>query len=144
MGSASVQGRLWGHAPRDWAEVVEPQLRPLAAATLGALAPLAGVRLLDAGCGTGLTLKLAAEAGAHVSGLDAAASGPGRLHAPGAGGLRTAGGRAVQCADRANALHQRQDGERARVQHPAQAGRKQSRAGRDGGWSRHCRPAAPP
>jgi len=74
MGSATVQGQLWGHAPRDWAQVVEPLLRPLAEATLNALAPLSGLRILDAGCGTGLALRLAADRGAQVSGLDASAA----------------------------------------------------------------------
>jgi SAM-dependent methyltransferase len=74
MGSAQVQGELWGHAPQDWAEVVEPLLRPLSEATLAALAPLQGRTFLDAGCGAGGTLSLAQDAGARVSGLDA--SGP--------------------------------------------------------------------
>ncbi len=73
MGSAVTQGELWGHAPQDWAEVVEPLLQPLFAATLEALAPLEGKSLLDAGCGAGGALRLARDAGARVSGLDASA-----------------------------------------------------------------------
>jgi SAM-dependent methyltransferase len=73
MGSADVQGTLWGAASRDWAEVAEPLSRPLHEATLTALAPLSGLRLLDVGCGAGLALRLAADRGARATGLDAAA-----------------------------------------------------------------------
>jgi SAM-dependent methyltransferase len=74
MGSATVQGQLWGTGPHDWAEVIEPMLRPIHLAALEALAPLSGLSLLDAGCGAGLALRLAAERGARVSGLDASAA----------------------------------------------------------------------
>jgi SAM-dependent methyltransferase len=73
MGSAGVQGRLWGGAARDWAEVCEPLTQPLHEATFAALAPLAGLEVLDVGCGTGLAMQLAAGQGARVTGLDAAA-----------------------------------------------------------------------
>ena len=46
-------------------------MRPLYRATLDALAPLQGSRLLDAGCGSGQALADAAALGAVVSGLDA-------------------------------------------------------------------------
>jgi SAM-dependent methyltransferase len=72
MGSADVQGRLWGAAARDFAEVSEPLSRPLYEATLAALAPLTALSLLDVGCGSGLALRLAADRGARVTGLDAA------------------------------------------------------------------------
>ena len=68
MGSAAVQGRLWGTGPRDWAEVIEPLLRPVHLATMEALRPLSGLSLLDAGCGAGLALRLAAKQGARVMG----------------------------------------------------------------------------
>jgi SAM-dependent methyltransferase len=74
MGSATVQGQLWGTGPHDWAEVIEPLLYPIHLATAEALAPLSGLSLLDAGCGTGLALRLAAARGARVSGLDASAA----------------------------------------------------------------------
>ena len=74
MGSAAMQGRLWGTSPRDWAEVSEPLVRPLHEATVAALRPLDGRSLLDAGCGSGLALRIAAAAGARVSGLDASAA----------------------------------------------------------------------
>jgi SAM-dependent methyltransferase len=72
MGSAAEQGRLWGAAPKDWAEVAEPLSRPLYEATFAALAPLSGLALLDVGCGAGLALQLAAGQGAQVAGLDVA------------------------------------------------------------------------
>ena len=73
MGSAEVQGELWGRHPQTWAKFQESQMRPLYDATLEALEPLADRALLDAGCGAGLALRLAADRGAVVSGLDASA-----------------------------------------------------------------------
>jgi SAM-dependent methyltransferase len=74
MGSAAIQGQLWSASPQDWAEVGEPQMWPVHQAAVDALAPLAGQALLDAGCGSGQLLRLAAAAGATVSGLDASAA----------------------------------------------------------------------
>lgn len=48
-------------------------MRPLYEATLDALEPLRDQRLLDAGCGSGLAVHLAADRGASVFGLDASA-----------------------------------------------------------------------
>jgi SAM-dependent methyltransferase len=73
MGSAQVQAQLWGRAPEIWSTTIEPQMAPLYVATLEALQPLAGERLLDAGCGAGLALSEAAARGAEVAGLDATA-----------------------------------------------------------------------
>jgi len=73
MGSAEVQGELWGRAPQAWADYQEPQMRPIYEVTLEALEPLPGKALLDAGCGAGLVVRLAADRGAIVSGLDASA-----------------------------------------------------------------------
>jgi SAM-dependent methyltransferase len=73
MGSAEVQGELWGRDPQTWADYQEPQMRPMYDAALDALEPLAGKALLDAGCGAGLVVRLAADRGAAVSGLDASA-----------------------------------------------------------------------
>ena len=73
MGSAPTQGELWGRHPDAWAGEMEPQMRPLYEATLEALEPLAGTLLLDVGCGAGLALRLAADRGAAVTGLDASA-----------------------------------------------------------------------
>ena len=73
MGSASVQGRLWGAAARDWARLAEPAATPFYDAVFDAIAVGPGVALLDAGCGAGYALGLAAARGATVTGLDASA-----------------------------------------------------------------------
>jgi SAM-dependent methyltransferase len=73
MGSAEVQGELWGRAPRDWAELQEPKHAPLWHAMLEAAGVREGSRVFDAGCGGGGAAVLAAERGATVSGLDASA-----------------------------------------------------------------------
>lgn len=71
-GSASLQGELWGARAEDWADVQERGGLPLFETVASGLDVGAGMRLLDAGCGAGLFCALAAEAGASVSGLDAA------------------------------------------------------------------------
>ncbi|HXF60056.1 MAG TPA: class I SAM-dependent methyltransferase [Caldilineaceae bacterium] len=73
MGTAKIQGELWGQAPEDWAALGEPVGRPLWEAMLTEAAVGAGTRMLDAGCGGGGASLLAAERGAQVSGIDAAA-----------------------------------------------------------------------
>lgn len=72
MGSAAVQGDLWGTRPRDWAELQEPLQTPYYEAVFDALEISSGTRLLDAGCGSGLAPVLAAKRGATVTGIDAA------------------------------------------------------------------------
>src|SRR5438093_11813299 len=72
MGSATVQGPLWGRAAHDWAELQEPTALPLWEAMLDAAAVGPGKRVLDAGCGAGGASMLAAGRGALVNGLDAA------------------------------------------------------------------------
>jgi SAM-dependent methyltransferase len=74
MGSAQVQGELWGRQPEVWSTTIEQKMLPLYDATLSAVEPLAGKKLLDAGCGAGQVLSSAGTRGAVVSGLDA--SGP--------------------------------------------------------------------
>jgi SAM-dependent methyltransferase len=71
MGSADIQGQLWGAAPDDWADLQEPTQAPLYDATFDALGVTNGTRLLDVGCGAGYALQLAAKRGADVAGLDA-------------------------------------------------------------------------
>jgi SAM-dependent methyltransferase len=71
LGTAELQGRLWSVNARDWAELQEPHMQPAYTAALDALGVGAGTRLLDVGCGAGRALRLAADRGADVSGLDA-------------------------------------------------------------------------
>jgi SAM-dependent methyltransferase len=68
--AAREQQRLWGSNPWHWARFAEPHTRPLFEAVLAATSVTAGTRLLDAGCGSGLLLQLAAARGATVTGLD--------------------------------------------------------------------------
>jgi SAM-dependent methyltransferase len=72
MGTAEIQGELWGQAPRDWALIQEPMHRPLWEAMLDEARVGSGTHILDAGCGGGGSCVLASERGAKVSGLDAA------------------------------------------------------------------------
>ena len=67
---AERQGRLWGLRPRGWAESEERQL-PTYEAALRRVGVDRGARVLDLGCGAGTFLRLAAERGAEVTGLDA-------------------------------------------------------------------------
>ena len=68
--AAEVQRRLWGTDPRAWADLAESHNRPLFKAVLDAAAVGPGTAVLDVGCGSGLTLVLAAERGAVPSGVD--------------------------------------------------------------------------
>ena len=72
MGSAEIQGDLWGKAARDWVELQEPKHEPLWDAMLEAGKVGRKSRVCDVGCGGGGASLLAAERGARVSGLDAA------------------------------------------------------------------------
>jgi SAM-dependent methyltransferase len=71
--TGAAQGDLWSERAEDWAELQEPCMRPLHEAGLDALGVDEGTTLLDAGCGAGLALSIAAGRGATVAGLDAAA-----------------------------------------------------------------------
>jgi SAM-dependent methyltransferase len=70
--TGAAQGELWSERAEDWAALQEPCMRPLHEAGLDALEVGEGTSLLDAGCGSGQALSIAAARGAHVSGLDAA------------------------------------------------------------------------
>lgn len=72
VGTAEAQGRLWSINAASWAELQEPYVEPAFRAGLDAVGVGEGTRLLDIGCGAGLTLRLAAGRGAEVTGLDAA------------------------------------------------------------------------
>ena len=72
MGSqrAAKLGELWGARAADWA-ATEERHAPSYEAALAQLPPLAGRRVLDLGCGAGVFLRMAADRGAAVAGLDA-------------------------------------------------------------------------
>lgn len=74
MGTAQMQGDLWGARPRDWSELQEVAFRALYEAAFDASQLERGGALLDVGCGAGLACQIARERGAKVSGLDAAAT----------------------------------------------------------------------
>jgi SAM-dependent methyltransferase len=71
MGTAQIQGELWGARAREWAELQEGAFRPLYEAAFDAAKVGEGAMLLDAGCGAGLALQVAAAKRASVSGIDA-------------------------------------------------------------------------
>jgi SAM-dependent methyltransferase len=73
-GTSAIQGPLWSERADDWARIQEPLMRPAFEAGLDALTITPGTRLLDVGCGSGLALRLAADRGATVSGLDASSA----------------------------------------------------------------------
>jgi predicted nicotinamide N-methyase len=72
MGSATVQGQLWGRHAQDFAAYLEQVGLPLCSAVLDAGHVTPGTRMLDAGCGAGLLALLASLRGARMSALDAA------------------------------------------------------------------------
>jgi SAM-dependent methyltransferase len=69
--SGELNGRLWGAGAADWAAAQEPHFQPIYEEVFRRAGLSAGATLLDAGCGAGLALRLAADLGARVSGLDA-------------------------------------------------------------------------
>src|SRR3954454_4860660 len=69
--SARMWGTLWGDRPDAWA-VSEEQQTPVYEAALRCIGLEPGMRVLDVGCGTGVFLRMCADRGAIVSGLDAA------------------------------------------------------------------------
>lgn len=73
MGSAQIQGELWGKRARDWAGLQEASFRPLYEAALDAARVGRATTYLDVGCGAGLACQIAQARGAKVSALDAAA-----------------------------------------------------------------------
>jgi 2-polyprenyl-3-methyl-5-hydroxy-6-metoxy-1,4-benzoquinol methylase len=66
--TAALQGELGSARARDWAKLHEHLHAPLYQATFQAMGVGAGMRLLDAGCGSGV----AAARGVQVTGIDAA------------------------------------------------------------------------
>ncbi len=74
QGSGPIQGELWGAEASDWAGLQEPQHRRLYEEAIRRTGISADVAVLDAGCGSGVFCRRAADAGARVSGIDAAAA----------------------------------------------------------------------
>jgi SAM-dependent methyltransferase len=72
-GTASIQGELWGARAREWADQ-EERHRPLYEHAIRSLEIGEGMAVLDVGCGSGFFCRLAADAGARVTGIDAAAA----------------------------------------------------------------------
>jgi SAM-dependent methyltransferase len=68
--AAEIQRRLWDTDPQTWADLAEAHNTPLFETILDAAHVTRGTRLLDVGCGSGLTLAIAADRGAVPSGLD--------------------------------------------------------------------------
>ena len=71
MGSAPIQGQLWGAHAEAFATSLEQVALPLFGAVLDAAHVAPGTRVLDAGCGAGLLALLASLRGAQVAALDA-------------------------------------------------------------------------
>lgn len=71
MGTAAVESRLWSVRADDWAAIQERQVAAAYESALDALDVGPNTRLLDAGCGAGMFLRLAADRGTDVNGLDA-------------------------------------------------------------------------
>ena len=69
--SARMWGALWGNRPAAWA-VSEQQQTPVYEEALRCIGLRPDMHVLDVGCGTGVFLRMCADRGATVSGLDAA------------------------------------------------------------------------
>lgn len=67
-------GQAWGSRALDWAYLFEPYSRPANQAVFDQCGVTAGTSLLDIGCGSGFAVRLAADRGAVVAGLDASAA----------------------------------------------------------------------
>ncbi|MCI0622066.1 MAG: class I SAM-dependent methyltransferase [Acidobacteria bacterium] len=74
IGSASIQGEIWGARARDWAEVQEGLCAPLFEAVLCKTGIRPGISYLDIGCGSGMACQMSAKKGARVFGIDAASA----------------------------------------------------------------------
>jgi SAM-dependent methyltransferase len=68
--SAEHNGHAWGLRARDWSET-EAQMRPSYELAIQRAGLRPGQTVIDAGCGSGAFLRVAADHGAVVSGIDA-------------------------------------------------------------------------
>ena len=73
VGSASVQGDLWGVRARDYAEVQEPTFLPLYESVLARPEVAKAISILDVGCGPGLAAQVFSRRIKRVAGADATA-----------------------------------------------------------------------
>lgn len=71
MGSAAIQGPLWGKQPKDWATIQEQTGNAGYVYALNFLNLNPADKLLDVGCGSGVFSSLASATGAYVTGIDA-------------------------------------------------------------------------
>src|ERR1043165_2658089 len=71
MGSANIQGALWGAAPQGWATYQESASLPLWKDALRAALAQEGMKILDAGCGAGGACVEADKIGCEITGVDA-------------------------------------------------------------------------
>ena len=71
--SGAANGRIWGARAVDWAEIQEAQCAAGYHAVFDKVPVGSRTRLLDAGCGAGMAMQLAADLGAQVAGIDASA-----------------------------------------------------------------------
>lgn len=71
MGTAALQGQLWGARAQDWASLQEPTWNSVYRALFTRAGVKPGTKLLDIGRGGGGALLVARALGADVAGLDA-------------------------------------------------------------------------
>ena len=69
-----TSGEAWGARATDWAYLFEPYSRPANQAVFDRCGVGPETNLLDVGCGAGFALRMAADRGADVAGLDAASA----------------------------------------------------------------------
>jgi SAM-dependent methyltransferase len=74
MGTAAIQGKMWGARAEDWAIYGEAVSVPLFERVLNETGIGKGTMFLDIGCGGGTMCEMAFERGASVHGIDASES----------------------------------------------------------------------
>ena len=73
LGSASIQGELWGTRAHDYAEVQEPTFLPLYENVAERTELVGTTSILDMGCGPGLAVQVFSKKIDRVAGVDATA-----------------------------------------------------------------------